>query len=318
LTRTNFGILGGGFGAYGWIPAAALFSEAGIFTLLRYRAVIESRQELKHLAGRVQFVDDVNELLSNADTLVVARRPQDQLDVVRHLVDRGWRGRLVLEKPLAPDPAQAESLLDAVSTTGIRLGSGFTMHRTKWATDLTACLTGRPQVVHIQWKFLAHHYRHDLSNWKRIYAQGGGAIRFFGIHLIDFLAQIGDWDIFECSRRASGDEDPAVTFSASDGATKVYVHCDTQWRGAPEFSVEARCGNAVLLSRSLADPFDGDPETGAPHKDGDDRRIPYLFGVLREVVEKGGEQPSHLRKHVSLWKKLEAQRSRPDQFISDK
>ena len=51
-------------------------------------------------------------ILNEVDAIIIARRPIDQFDLVEHLIDNSWKGSLILEKPIAPNPFQASELLN--------------------------------------------------------------------------------------------------------------------------------------------------------------------------------------------------------------
>lgn len=301
-------MLGGGFGLYGWLPAAAMVPAGTAQTLARYERAFAARPELAHLTDRIRFVHDSNELIEESDCLIIARRPGDQPAVVEDLVRRRWRGSLVLEKPLASTPACASAMLDRLSGTDIRLASGFVMDRTEWGAGLIELLRERPDRLDISWRFHAHHYRHALDSWKRRPASGGGALRFFAIHLVALFAQCGDWTVVACSGLERENEDSAVSFVVRLGATEARVTCNSRWTGKPGFDVTASRAGQTIWVRRLGDPF-GDPAgSRIDQRATADRRISYLACVLRDVAATGGAAPD-LTRHVSLWNDLEAART---------
>lgn len=305
----RFGVLGGGFGVYGWLPAAVLVPGAKVTTLARYETRLRARPELAHLPAIIRFVDEIEDLLEVSDCLVIAQRPSDQARIAREVIRRSWRGYLVLEKPLAPDPPRAHELLAALSEAKVRVLMGFLMDRTEWGRALAESFVGdRPTRVDITWRFLAHHYRHSLDSWKRRPSDGGGALRFFAIHLIALLARFGEWTVPECSSRACDLEDPDVTFSLSLGGTEVRVRCDSRWQGEPEFTVRLE-GHASRWSCSLRDPFTENSGSDCSGPAVPDRRVSYLAGILTDVPVASGEAASVFGPHLSLWSRIEAVRS---------
>ena len=71
----KIGILGGGFGLYGYLPA---FYNLGfdIFTLEKYSGFIKNRKDLEKLYDRINFISSEEELFNNVEYLNIAR---DQL-----------------------------------------------------------------------------------------------------------------------------------------------------------------------------------------------------------------------------------------------
>ena len=45
--------------------------------------------------------------------------------------------------------------------------------------------------LNLNWEFMAHHYINNLDTWKNKHSHGGGALRFYGIHVIALLAYVG-------------------------------------------------------------------------------------------------------------------------------
>lgn len=305
----RFGVLGGGFGLYGWIPAIAMLPDTQITTLQKYRDRLESRKELQDLAKRIHFANELDEILDRSDHIIVARRPKDQVEFIENLARKGWQGSIVVEKPLAPSPIQALSLLKTLTHANIRVAAGFSMTKTSWASTLGSFLSnGSARRIQINWNFMAHHYRHSLRNWKRQPTEGGGALRFYSIHLIAWLAQVGMWEPVECSPLSPDGDDPAVTFSVRHGETLIDVQCNSSWSGKPNFSIQAERGQNILFNTSLNDPFEERQSNVENAAFSTDRRVPYLFALLNDLSLQQGTAARNLEDHIWLWKKIEARR----------
>src|ERR1700736_694984 len=119
----NVAILGSGFGLYGYLPA---LQEQQCRVLLpeRYRAIIESREELSGFATGIAWVADERAAIYLADALVVARRPADQSDLIAEILHKPRLKRLLLEKPLAQNPMLAAQLQNQIEASGkiVRMG----------------------------------------------------------------------------------------------------------------------------------------------------------------------------------------------------
>ena len=80
----NFGILGGGFGLYGYLPAA--FNNGfNILTLEKYKDFILSRADIKQFFNKIQFYKKDQEVINKSNILVIARRPGDQQKIIKKL-----------------------------------------------------------------------------------------------------------------------------------------------------------------------------------------------------------------------------------------
>lgn len=98
--------------------------------------------------------------------------------------------RLILEKPLGLDPPTSKMLLSTLINSNKEFRIGYSFKYTNWGISLLKCLSDTiPNNVKIEWNFLAHHYLNNINNWKRNNNEGGGVIRFYGIHIIALLGQ---------------------------------------------------------------------------------------------------------------------------------
>ena len=211
-----FAILGSGFGLYGYLPA--LVEGCGQVILLpeRYRSSFHARHELKIFSSAVRWVPDEKAALGSADGAVLALRPVDQEFWLDDCIGKTNLKFLILEKPLARTPERAQSALDALLLAGKTFRIGYLFRFTAWGQQLLSTLGTRSYSgkLFIQWTFCAHHYQQDLSNWKRFVSMGGGAIRFFGIHVIALLAELG-YEYVVMSRTFGTSKDEIERWSAT-------------------------------------------------------------------------------------------------------
>jgi predicted dehydrogenase len=299
-----FAILGSGFGLYGYLPALVAEGER-VSLPQRYRARLMSRAELAHYDEVVQWFRDEREALAHADAAVIALRPSDQVDwIARCLAGDGVR-RLLLEKPLAPSPGSAATVLADLICAGVPFRIGYTFRYTAWASSLREFVAARPSGrLTVEWRFLAHHYRHDLHNWKRFTSQGGGAVRFYGIQLIAFLAEVGYAEVVD-SLVAGRDPDDAECWRAVFSGAGL-PRC--------EVVVDARSSQNSFAIRHAADDgsgtplFAGDdpfssPDVGAG--EGIDRRVPILAAHIRSLAHDGDRYVVLCQAINRLWQDVE-------------
>ncbi len=288
------GILGSGFGLYGYLPALAAL-QSRVLLPERYRAVIASRVELSGFAAGIDWVANEHAAIDGAQALVMARRPADQSSMIAGLLRHNGLKRLLLEKPLAQTPALAAQLQNQIEASGKILQMGYMFGFTDWGRDLM----GRPTIgdLQIKWTFRAHHYAANLSNWKRSGAAGGGALRFYGIQLISLLADLG-FDSVLASSTVAGQPDEAevwrATLSNGRGA-RCEIELDSN-SAETEFSVSAP---RLSLAISQPDPF-GEASNAAQ-----DRRVPILSSLCRELLTSEQTPHSSYRKTIALWQAIE-------------
>jgi hypothetical protein len=189
-----FTILGAGFGMYGYLPALMDLGSKVVLPL-RYRSVLAGRPELAQYVQKVVWSSDVEDALAKSSAAIVALRPVDQAAWIPRLVEMSNLRRLILEKPVAQDPQLAASLLEMVEGAGKRYRIGYTFRFTPWARQLRMIIAQPAEAASMDWNFLAHHYRTGVVSWKRLNPAGGGAVRFYGIHAVALLAELGYDDV---------------------------------------------------------------------------------------------------------------------------
>jgi predicted dehydrogenase len=293
------GILGSGFGLYGYLPAVLSTGRSGVVLPERYRTKLLGRADISRFDPQIEWVADENAVLDRSDALIISQRPQDQ--VPRALATSTVRGirRLLLEKPLAPTPKHAAHLLSSLHAAGKRVRLGFGFRYLPWASRLAAQLTGneRTEPVTLKWHFRAHHYATGVSSWKSSHAAGGGALRFYGIHLIALLAELGYSDA--TSGLLGAKPDDAAQWQAEftgPGLRRFIVHVNTNAHGA-EFSVAI--GDKGLFS--LSEPF------GELSDAGDlDRRVNILAPLCVDLFDAGDDIPAWHGQSVRLWERVES------------
>ncbi len=186
-------ILGSGFGLYGYMPALIEGCSQKIILLERYRSLFDKRSELAIYKKHIQWVADEDSALNQCDGLVLARRPIDQIEGLKKSLTKPHIERFLLEKPLAQSPDHSTALLEELIQSRKTFRIGYIFRYTSWGKLMLKNIVhaDKDKPIHIHWYFMAHHFSHDINNWKRSHELGGGAIRFYGIHMIALLAEIG-------------------------------------------------------------------------------------------------------------------------------
>jgi predicted dehydrogenase len=216
-------IFGSGFGLYGYLPAILHFPGTEVMLPECYRARLCDRADIAPLATRILWKPDQAAVLDRADAVIVAQRPEDQPDRVSACLKHANVKRLLLEKPLAPTPKDAMKLLDRVSETCRVLRTGCTFRYTRWGRTLLARARhagARTAPLHIVWNFRANHYAQNLQTWKRTVSTGGGVLRFYGIHLIALLSELGYTEVYH-SEILANQPDEAEAWRAAFGAADL-------------------------------------------------------------------------------------------------
>ena len=302
-----FGILGSGFGLYGYLPAAVALGFSPILVPARYQNKFLSRDNLQKFNDNICWIDTDQDLIEMATTLVISRRPIDQCKELPNYLSQGQLKKIIFEKPLAIDPVSALKMLDMVEASGKKCTAGFTFRFTPWAALLQPTLNStfptKKEVWILQWHFMANHFSTGLWNWKRDNAQGGGVLRFYGIHVIALLAEFGYTEVVS-SEILNGPNNEAYTA----------WHAIFRGPEHPEFRVEvdSHSDKEFFILRNLnkdANLYeDNDPfklPVNQNHEAEIDLRYIFLQEVLSEQITPDQPWPKRLLDGINLWALVE-------------
>jgi predicted dehydrogenase len=297
------GILGSGFGLYGYLPAVLDLGEQVVMPV-RYREKLLSRADVRHLDSRVEWAPGGDEeIIATATALIVARRPADQVRAVQSALTATSVKRLLLEKPLAPSPEAAAGILDSLEKAGRSIRVGFTFNGTAWAEALAVWIVDAAPgaTLNIAWQFQAHHYMNAIQNWKRRPSEGGGALRFYGIQLVGLLAELG-YDAVLASELAIDSPDDAARWTATltgPGRPSCRLAVDSR-NSEALFGITGESSARSAFDLRLRDPFEEAPVQGAR-----DRRVALLSRLCKSLLRGPSGTPVWYRRSVDLWQDAE-------------
>ncbi|MGI6856923.1 Gfo/Idh/MocA family oxidoreductase [Mesorhizobium sp. 1B3] len=293
------GILGSGFGLYGYLPALIGLRKEVVLPV-RYRQKLMGRNDVAHLDSHIKWVQNEEALLASSDALVISQRPCDQVSWVELAISSSDITHYLLEKPLAPSPTEARTLLELLFGAGNNVRIGYTFRFTSWAARLKAVLAqaSPDDRLLIEWRFRAHHYATDAETWKRHHSQGGGALRFYGIHVIALLAELGYRQATASCIEGAGDDD-ARRWEATFAGPRL-PNCSTYLDSdAPSASFHVRLADGRSQEHTvvtLRDPFDQ-----ATNEGGYDRRVEVLSTLCRSLLDGTPESSSWYYNSIDLW-----------------
>jgi predicted dehydrogenase len=292
------GIIGSGFGLYGYLPALVIGCRERVVLAARYRSTLLSRPDVASLADAVIWADDDDHVLSLSSAVIVARRPVDSLAICKSALENGNITRILVEKPIAPTPELAAALLSEMSAAGMAFDAGYNFHLTPWSKRLTDHLeTATPySSINIQWAFQAHHYRFDLQNWKRRHEDGGGALRFFGIHIVALLARLGFRSVaFSSAARTDGE----VRSWSARFLNSNNVSCEVSVKADADDAVFRVFGAGQSWSVEQCSPYDGIERWA-----GYDGRVPIVAQLCHQFLSSEPQLKLH-EDIVELWRRVE-------------
>lgn len=299
----TWGIIGGGFGLYGYLPALV---EIGVKRLLiheKYLPLIGSRAELCRYIPNVEPIAFNEEILSRAESLVCAVPPVAQEAYILNKVSKRYK-YLLLEKPLGRSPSSAELVYQKGIEISDSMRVGYSFIYTQWTQKLLQKIPKEEMLeCKIIWRFDSYHHRNKLITWKSDHDCGGGALRFYGIQLIAFVTLLGEVDNFIESKLFFDEGNDAYKWDAKlamkNGAL-ISIELDSQ-SPQDQFKLLARGRNQEFNSE-LVNPFDGEFKFGDQ-----DNRVHLLSKVLSSFsVDSNGYNYYQYSSINETWNSIEA------------
>lgn len=148
---------------------------------------------------------------------------------------------------------------------------------------------------------MANHFDKKLPTWKRNRTEGGGVLRFYGIHLVALLASQGYDGVLESKIEGDLPDEPLRwrAVLTGSGLANCNVFLDsfcTQKR----FEIsQNHAGHKRIMSRA-ADPFESEhPDQCA------DSRIGPLRGLIHSFDENDEDFKRYYKNAINLWALIE-------------
>lgn len=175
------GILGSGFGLYGYLPAIyKYYNNPRVVVLEKSLDVIRSRSDLKKFIPFLDTVSDKEELIKKSDFIIIAYPPIGVESLFENIEWFSNIKKLLIEKPICITSIKSIALIKKLNDLNILVSSGFNFFYTEWYNLL---FSSNIEKVNINWRFKPQ------SNWKNYCENGGGALRMYGIHFLPILLQ---------------------------------------------------------------------------------------------------------------------------------
>jgi predicted dehydrogenase len=299
------GIVGSGFGLYGYLPALVEVGKKNVILPGRYKDKFLARSELKIYADYIHWVSYDGDMFEMADTVVLALPPLYQLDLVKKLLPYNNIRNLLLEKPLAVSPDKSSMLIDKLEICNKKFRIGYNFRFTSWGVGISHLLkdnnptSGIDQVC-ILWEFLAPHYRTNSLVWKRFNSLGGGALRFYGIHIIALLAELGYTKV-SFSKKIGPNSNEVTKWVAiflGDDLPNCDVIIDCA-ASKEKFIVTTTVDNKKSTLFDKLFPFDCIRHSHL--FPGQDKRLPYLVNLCKTLFDEADNSCVWYKSTVDLW-----------------
>ena len=171
------GILGGGFGLYGYLPAFANL-EYEIFTLSKYESFVKKRADLNQYIKGINFLKE-EDLINKVDYICIARNPESQYEFIVNYKNFEFN-HLYLEKPIGHNAAAYKKCLENLEIQKTKFSVFYSLTYMDWYSNIVEeIMQGVDKNFQIEWKI-----KQSASTWKQNSSKGGGLLKFYGIHFI--------------------------------------------------------------------------------------------------------------------------------------
>ena len=184
-TPVRLAIFGSGYGSYVTAPAFQRIPGVEIVALCSPHAdrrdAAAARLGIPRVAASFTDLNDIA-----LDAVAIAVPPHQQPGIVEQAIDRMLP--IFAEKPLAADLASAERIAVRAAKAGVITAVDFIFPETHAFTEtrrlLTAGAIGQLRHVLVQWHFESYDNVHQKAGWKTAHESGGGALAYFGSHIL--------------------------------------------------------------------------------------------------------------------------------------
>lgn len=296
----SWGIIGGGFGLYGYLPAISQKMNCEVIVLKKNFKTITNRVELKKYIGAIGLVESYAELVQRSNSLVISTPPQMQEKYIALICSKKSKyENLILEKPLASNPIAAKKLLTLSIEKAESVRIGYSFIETEWAKSILESFNlNKNKEIYIGWEFYAHHFKYHIDSWKAIHNMGGGVLRFYGIQIIALLIYINEAVFLVDSTIFYSQQDRPYRWIAKfqfKNGVIIDININSKSRDE-KFVISSHINNIVLKS-----PFDNQGSNAL-----DDSRVP----ILKKLIDTNSKENKKIYKYYSdvndLWLKVES------------
>lgn len=276
-------ILGGGFGLYGYLPAA-ISNGWEVTTLEKYIEFIRVRPELKKYLSELKFVTESEVKLDSFQGVVIARTPLRQQEFLR--TNLFYKGHFFLEKPLGIGVESHVQTLKLLESSWGTFTVAYLFRYQEWYRQVIKA-NNKNDSVELHWVLA----RSPEYSWKGDVALGGGLVSYYGVHLLSILADLG----YRVDSLKASVSHSSLHLESLDSSKPLRF--SLEFSEIPSFKV--RLENE---SWHLNTPFGGNPKPGEV-----DPRVSTLANYLGEGIAKNSttQQIDHEYKVLDLCRAFE-------------
>ena len=278
-------IFGSGYGIYVYLPAIHKFSKI-IYLKKKYQKSFNKRKNISKLNDKIIWYNQSHKIISKIDHIIIAKRPKDQLKIINKLDFNKLKiKRLFLEKPISNNPLNSLKLIQYLESKKINFNVGFLFKFIDWYNFFkkNKKKSGKYKIL---WKIKINKKN---ESWKYNTKDGGGLLRFYGIHLLRFLF---DNEFINIKKKVI--KKNFLLLIAKDNENNL-IQIEACFSNKNKFLVK---NNNRIIYESL-NPFLN------KIKKYDDPRIGFVSRYIKEALKGNKTNYKYEKDFILFWKKIE-------------
>ena len=185
----NYNIFGSKFGLYGYLPAILKNKKNKVYLPKKYFQFLIKRNDLQKYNKKIIWYDKLSSIKDKINFCIIAKRPKDQFNLCKEVLEFKNLKHLYLEKPLAEKYTSAQKLLRYLKQNKINFSLAYIINQTLFYKKLINIINERKiNKINVYWSFPNSNKK---ESWKLNHKEGGGIINFYGIHFIHLFSTLG-------------------------------------------------------------------------------------------------------------------------------
>jgi len=187
--KLSVGIVGGGFGTYGLIPAFRLEDRCEITSICTL--TLEKSKKISIENNIKNYYTSFEEMIENnsLDIIAIATIPSIQEKIIKYAAEK--KIHIFCEKPAAVNYTNAFSLYEIIKKNNVKSCIDFPFLEIdefiKMKQKISSGELGIINECNISWKFCAHHIKHNIVSWKNKKNEGGGLLPMYASHTLSYI-----------------------------------------------------------------------------------------------------------------------------------
>lgn len=185
----KIGIIGSGFGLYGLLPAFKSVEGCEVSCICGKKT--KRLTDYCKSIGLKNIYSNWEEMLENEDldAIAIAVKPSAQYDIAKFAMKKGLN--IFAEKPLTTNYKQSKELFDIARKNKIIAALDFIFPEINEWQEVKHLVDskkyGNLRHISVNWDFLSHDIKNNISSWKSDIKEGGGALSFYFSHSLYYL-----------------------------------------------------------------------------------------------------------------------------------